>query len=35
MATAISTSLFGDKATSFVSQDRKMLINGKWVAAAS
>jgi phenylacetaldehyde dehydrogenase len=35
MATAISSSLFGDKATSFVGQDRKMLINGKWVAAAS
>ena len=35
MATVLSNVLLGDKATSFISKDRKMLINGKWVEAAS
>src|SRR3954470_9056237 len=35
MATAISNVEFGDKVTSFITKDRKMLINGKWVEAAS
>src|SRR4051794_20533861 len=35
MATAISNVEFGDKVTSFITKDRKMLINGKWVESAS
>src|SRR5438045_6181734 len=35
MATAISGVQIDDKVTSFVSKNRKMLINGKWVEAAS
>jgi phenylacetaldehyde dehydrogenase len=35
MATALSNVMSDDKVTSFVKQERKMLINGKWEAAAS
>jgi len=35
MATAISGVQIDDKVTSFLSKNRKMLINGKWVEAAS
>src|SRR3984957_3905966 len=35
MATAVSSVPAGEKATNFVSKNRKMLINGKWVEAAS
>jgi len=35
MATALSSVLLEDKVTTFVKQDRKMLINGKWVEAKS
>jgi len=35
MATALSSVALEDKVTSFVKKDRKMLINGKWVEAAS
>ena len=35
MATAVSSVPLGDKATNYVSKNRKMLINGKWVEAAS
>src|SRR5215813_7797679 len=35
MATAISSVELEDKVTSFIKKDRKMLINGKWVEAAS
>jgi len=35
MATTLSSVQLEDKVTAFVSKDRKMLINGKWVDAAS
>src|SRR3981189_3575815 len=35
MATALSGVLLEDKVASFITKDRKMLINGKWVEAAS
>src|SRR5579871_5466843 len=35
MATALSSAHLEDKVTKFVSKPRKMLINGKWVEAAS
>src|SRR5215831_848538 len=35
MATALSSPMLEDRVTSFIKKDRKMLINGKWVAAAS
>src|SRR6202162_6240808 len=35
MATAVSSVPAGEKATSYISKDRRMLINGKWVEAAS
>src|SRR3984893_10024878 len=35
MATALSSVLLEDKVTNFIAKDRKMLINGKWVEAAS
>jgi len=35
MATAMSNVVSEDKVTSFVKQERKMLINGKWIPAAS
>jgi phenylacetaldehyde dehydrogenase len=35
MATTLSSVQLEDKVTAFVSKDRKMLINGKWVEAAS
>jgi phenylacetaldehyde dehydrogenase len=35
MATVLSSPQMEDKVTSFIAKDRKMLINGKWVEAAS
>src|SRR5258708_20895399 len=35
MATVVSGVRMDDKVTSYVSQNRKMLINGQWVEAAS
>jgi len=35
MATVLSSVQMEDKVTNFISKDRKMLINGKWVEAAS
>ncbi len=35
MATALSSVELEDKVTTFIKKDRKMLINGKWVEAAS
>src|SRR5438270_9113661 len=35
MATVLSSVRMDDKVTSYISKDRKMLINGKWVEAAS
>jgi phenylacetaldehyde dehydrogenase len=35
MATVLASPALEDKVTSFIKQDRKMLINGQWVEAAS
>src|SRR5207253_10979452 len=35
MATVLASVELEDKVTSFITKDRKMLINGKWVEAAS
>ena len=35
MATVLSSVRMDDKVTSYISKDRKMLINGQWVEAAS
>src|SRR4051794_40850204 len=35
MATVLASVELEDKVTSFLKKDRKMLINGKWVEAAS
>src|SRR5580704_4886572 len=35
MATAVSSVPLGDKAANYISKNRKMLINGQWVDAAS
>src|SRR6476620_1466904 len=35
MATVLSSVQMDDKVTSYISKNRKMLINGKWVEAAS
>ncbi len=35
MATVLASSQLEDKVTNFIKQDRKMLINGQWVEAAS
>ncbi len=35
MATVLASPALEDKVTSFIKQDRKMLINGKWVESAS
>ena len=35
MATVLSSVQMDDKVTSYVSKNRKMLINGQWVEAAS
>ena len=35
MATAVSSVPLGEKAANYVTKNRKMLINGKWVEAAS
>src|SRR6266576_3499978 len=35
MATVLASVELEDKVTSFIKKDRKMLINGKWVEAAS
>ena len=35
MATVLSSVRMDDKVTSYISKDRRMLINGKWVEAAS
>jgi phenylacetaldehyde dehydrogenase len=35
MATVLSSVRMDDKVTSYISKNRKMLINGQWVEAAS